>query len=103
MPFWFLGGRQPSTAKYNMWDMAKWWGRNKEPLTCSSGQVDQCFIFSLTETDKKKKKKVEQIKLLKKEKKPKKLEKSLQHLLFLTQHNAAAPVYKDSITSDSWK
>lgn len=53
MPFWFVGGRQPSTAKYNMWDMAKWWGRNKEPLNCSSGQVDQCFIFSLTETNKK--------------------------------------------------
>lgn len=90
MPFWFLGGRQPSTAKYNMWDMAKWWGRNKEPLNCSSGQVDQCFIFSLTETNKKLSKN-------------KKLEKSLQHLLFLTQNNAAAPVCNDSIASDSRK
>lgn len=33
--------------------MAKWWGRKKEPLNCSSSQVDQCFIFSLTETNKK--------------------------------------------------
>lgn len=77
--------------------MAKWWGRNKEPLNCSSGQVDQCFIFSLTETNKK------MFFNYQKKRKNKKLEKGLQHLLFLTQNNAAAPVCNDRIASDSRK
>lgn len=68
-----------------MWDMAKWWGRNKEPLTCSSGQVDQCFIFSLTETDKKKKEKGWANQIIKKRKKPQEIRKK-----------SAAPAFLDT-------